>query len=45
MAVVAYLCNEHGRLAECDVTDAGERVCPDCQRPVRGLSDGLPEGV
>jgi hypothetical protein len=44
MSIVAYECADHGRILECEVTEAGERVCPMCSEPVRGFTSGVNRG-
>lgn len=36
--VLGYICNEHGYQAECDVSEAGERLCYECGDSVTGLT-------
>lgn len=35
--MLGYMCAEHGYRDECDVSEAGERLCPDCGVAVTGL--------
>lgn len=36
--VLGYICNEHGYQSECDVSEAGERLCYECGNAVTGLT-------
>lgn len=36
--VVGYDCPACGFKDDCDVTQAGQRICPDCQSNVRGIT-------
>lgn len=37
MTVIGYNCPFHGGIDQCEVDEAGQRVCPGCERPVTAV--------
>lgn len=41
--VIGYMCEDHGLQDECDVSDAGARICQECEKEMTGLT-GITRG-